>query len=1012
MDSHHFRNPPKEYREVPFWSWNDDLDPVELRRQVTIMDEAGWGGFFMHARVGLKTRYLGQRWMECIKACVDEARQRGMGAWLYDEDKWPSGFAGGLSVSKDPSYRMQYLVCKVDNRPALLPERIATFAAREVNGVLQDIHADPNPTIPTDEHRLIQFYPQTLYLGIPWFNDYCYLSLINPKAVRAFLETTHDAYAGVVGSDFGTTIPGIFTDEPAYTWRGGGRGAMPTAYIPWTRDFPTYFQAKRGYDLLPKLPAIFFDTDDYHAVRYDYWRTLTELFVESYMKQIYSWCEEHKIAATGHMMAEDTLLSQIEWIGAAMPHYPYFHIPGIDKLGRIINTGPGTILTVKQLDSAVCQLGKPRALCENYGCSGQDFAHTGRKWIGDWAYVLGITLNNPHLSLYTLRGERKRDYPQNIFYQQPWWPENNLIADYFARLSYVLSQGQRVVDILVVHPIGSAWSVYRPGSTRAVDQLDRPLNDLLTALMQNQRDFHLGDELLMDKGGACEAKVVKDGDSVRLVVGKMSYRVIVVPPGITLAENTVRVLHEFAAAGGVILALEPLPTMINARPTDKSVLPATARIVTIGDLPAVLDSVLPFDVRVPNHPAIWVHHRRIEGKDIYFLANTDQDHGGVATIYLHATGHLEEWDPASGQVHTLPVRQENGMSEVVLDFPPVGSHLLVLDPAQPPSATLQPAKPLLVGEIMLGSTWQIVGMEPNALTLDTPEVQIGDGEWSKPMHILDAHGAIARAGVGTPFALRFTFAADTAPASPVYLIVESPERFTFTVNGAPVANGDEGWWVDTSFRKINLGATIRAGRNEIILRGGFTRDSELESVYLVGQFGVQAHRLREESRFNGQIFDRYTPNFRLTALPNHVGPVAQQSAVAIDLTQHGLAFYAGRVTLRQTLALTVVPRKAQIEIGNLRAALAHVRINGKEIGAVAWQPHVVDIADGLLRVGSNTVEIELVGTLRNLLGPHHLNGGDQAWTGPAEFRDKQRWTDDYILVPFGFDRVTLRMFES
>ena len=96
-----------------------------------------------------------------------------------------------------------------------------------------------------------------------------------------------------------------------------------------------------------------------------------------------------------------------------MPHYPYFHHPGIDKLGRIINEGPGTVLTVKQLDSAVCQLGKQRALCENYGCSGQDFAHTGRKWIGDWAYVLGITLNNPHLSLYSMRGERKRDYPQS-----------------------------------------------------------------------------------------------------------------------------------------------------------------------------------------------------------------------------------------------------------------------------------------------------------------------------------------------------------------------------------------------------------------------------------------------------------------------------------------------------------------------------------------------------------------------------------------------------------------------
>ena len=350
---------------------------------------------------------------------------------------------------------------------------------------------------------------------------------------------------------------------------------------------------------------------------------------------------------------EDTLLGQVQWTGAAMPHYAYYDVPGIDKLGRIINDGPGTVLTVKQLDSVVCQIGKPRALCENYGCSGQDFAHAGRKWIGDWSYVLGITFNNPHLSLYTMRGERKRDYPQVIFYQQPWWPENRLVADYFARLSYVLSQGQRVVDMLVIHPIASAWTLYRPDAARAVDQLDKPLDSLLTTLMRNQRDFHLGDELLMENGGAAEARVVKSKNGPRLVVGQMEYRVVIVPPGTTLSENTVRLLDEFAAAGGPVLAIEPLPTLIDARPATGAVLPATTRIVTIADVPAVLDEMLPFDVRVANHPLIWAHHRRIGGTEVYFLANTDLDQGGVATVAIRGGGRLEEWDAVSGEQRAL-----------------------------------------------------------------------------------------------------------------------------------------------------------------------------------------------------------------------------------------------------------------------------------------------------------------------------------------------------------------------
>ena len=195
------------------------------------MDEAGWGGFFMHSRVGLRTPYMGRHWMTCIRACVEAARERGMEAWLYDEDKWPSGFAGGLSVAGNPAYRDQYLVCKVDNRRALVAERIATFAAREIEGRLEDIRPDDTPALDDDADRVIQFYPHTVPLGTPWFNDYAYLNVLNPDAVGAFIEATHEAYAQAVGKDFGGVVPGIFTDEPCILFRGHIAGQQPA--IPW-----------------------------------------------------------------------------------------------------------------------------------------------------------------------------------------------------------------------------------------------------------------------------------------------------------------------------------------------------------------------------------------------------------------------------------------------------------------------------------------------------------------------------------------------------------------------------------------------------------------------------------------------------------------------------------------------------------------------------------------------------------------------------------------------------------
>src|SRR3989304_765548 len=103
-------NPSAMMRPAPFWSWNDRLDEEELRRQIREMADKGWGGFFMHSRVGLVTGYLSDEWMRLINACADEAEKNGNYAWLYDEDKWPSGFAGGAVPEKDEVYRSRALV--------------------------------------------------------------------------------------------------------------------------------------------------------------------------------------------------------------------------------------------------------------------------------------------------------------------------------------------------------------------------------------------------------------------------------------------------------------------------------------------------------------------------------------------------------------------------------------------------------------------------------------------------------------------------------------------------------------------------------------------------------------------------------------------------------------------------------------------------------------------------------------------------------------------------------------
>ena len=109
LDPELFRNPSAEYRGAPFWAWNTKLEKEELLWQLDILKEMGFGGAHMHVRTGMATPYLSDEYMEMVRACIEKCKDEGMHAYLYDEDRWPSGAAGGL-VTKDLQYRARYLL--------------------------------------------------------------------------------------------------------------------------------------------------------------------------------------------------------------------------------------------------------------------------------------------------------------------------------------------------------------------------------------------------------------------------------------------------------------------------------------------------------------------------------------------------------------------------------------------------------------------------------------------------------------------------------------------------------------------------------------------------------------------------------------------------------------------------------------------------------------------------------------------------------------------------------------
>ena len=260
--------PGAELRGAPFWAWNSKLDPEELRRQIRIFKQMGMGGFFMHSRVGMATPYLGKKWFECIDACRDEAEKQGMYAWLYDEDRWPSGAAGGL-VTKDHKYRQRFLHCvwgkcaaDIETRVAALtaPHQIGQYYSAKVDDsnpqVLdgEDFKALPSLPKKAPQGRMLVAFFEAEMAPSSWYNGQTYLDTMNPDAVGKFIAETHEKYKRECGQEFGKAIPGIFTDEPSYGNVMGIRDQRP-----WTSCLPVKFKERYGYDLVEHLPELFFN---------------------------------------------------------------------------------------------------------------------------------------------------------------------------------------------------------------------------------------------------------------------------------------------------------------------------------------------------------------------------------------------------------------------------------------------------------------------------------------------------------------------------------------------------------------------------------------------------------------------------------------------------------------------------------------------------------------------------------------------------------------------------------
>lgn len=1000
-----FQNPPVEYRGAPFWAWNAKLEPERLREQIRSMKKMGMGGFFMHSRVGLKTKYLSREWFDCIAACIDEAKKEGLDAWLYDEDRWPSGAAGGI-VTADDRFKMKELLVEWGKEKSKFRNKgttLACFAAVfEGENVVSYRRVEFDDAL-SEEETLVRCYFD-LSQSSSEFNGNTYLDTMSEEAVKKFIDVTHEAYDREFHAEFGKAIPGIFTDEPCYSLPYRSENNLP-----WTAGFEQKFQEKYHYDLCDGMIELFFECGkEFSVYRNHFYALAGELFVKAFGKQVGEWCANHNLALTGHVLGEDDLDWNSFCVGSSMWFYETMQIPGIDLLTEHWTT----YATVKQLSSVARQFGKKRRLSELYGCTGWDFPLFGHKSLGDWQYALGVNFRCHHLYWYSMDAEAKRDYPATISEHSPWYSVYSGIEDHFARVGSVISAGDEIRDILVIHPMESAWGVrYRVSKdvVPPVKKLNQEFFTLTNTLLGANLDFDFGDEDQIARHGVVNGKT--------FTIARADYKAVVIPALKTIRSSTLTLLEEFASAGGTVLYLGTAPEYVDAVKSEKAKT-AYGKFVNV-DYKQLVDSLSKQYRRISltdmdgnEIEPLLSHFSEFEKNLNLFICNTgiemsDQPMARTmvrdrklkfptvkAAVTADGGKTLYEFDTLSGKIYEHPFVYVNGKYCFDTSFEELESRLFVLSEETIPEAIPAPGKLVPADRrAMTGIRSTILRDEPNVYILDHADIVI-DGVVEKQNEFILLGDVFLREklGVGprcghmfqpyllpdtTPekvldLQLKYTFECQNAPETECHLVIEHPELYSICLNGKELQKNDCGYWIDPALRKLAIPAEfLQNGENQLILSGKYHENLPgLESVFILGEFGV---------------FET-----KITKLPTTVEWG--------DWCVQGFPAYGGNFTYRMSVDAEKEGRTF-LNIPEWRGSAVGVRINGSEEQVLICPPFRVDLTDQLKYDGDDTVDICIYGHRRNVFGPFYSLEKWPSWTGPAQFKTYE--TEKRQTVPCG-----------
>ena len=611
-----------------YWFFNDECREEHIEWQIAEFAKARVATVCIHPRAGLLFPYGGNDWFALVRRTVEKCARAGLGVWLYDEDPYPSGNAGGWITLENPAYLARGIQ-RFEAAPDLKKGELFCFPTGKLlwTGLVPDeksggtgerevVELTGNVGIVRREWRLMKrwdsryYYPATpLYycdradtytpefaLKAPRVPDGMKLvafvarpfdyeagasvwgglhDSLNPEVTRLFIERTHERYYEAVGDMFGDPITAVYTDEPKYF---GGR--------PWTTGMFEDFASSFGYDLQQRLYDLFSPSQAPQAVRtrLDYRRWCGGRFEQVWLKPVSDWCHSHGLNLVGHISPEDDLVEQANTITNLFPLQRYFDLAGLDLIIPAVGDAEHPMISVgvTLAASVAQQQEKLGVMSESLACSGLDFTAQEAAKILNWQTVMGMTTPVVHAAFSSTEGDRLLDAPPDFGPQSPRWEGMREIGRSLRGVQEKMIGATQIAPVAILWPIRSfqadstSWQP-EPGGMRS-DFLD-----LLRACLSRQVGTHLLDEEDLWRASFSEGE---------LRVGRAEYSFVLVPSCTVLHERSVERLKALAEERMALFRVGVAPSFVQTEagiePLDFSWCPEASISRVADELPRLI----------------------------------------------------------------------------------------------------------------------------------------------------------------------------------------------------------------------------------------------------------------------------------------------------------------------------------------------------------------------------------------------------------------------------------------